>query len=62
MTKQILPIKKFDKKANHKHVKIRTPYKAVRQYEHEFKQKFGKELGDAVHLYMDTMTKQLNIK
>ena len=62
MTNQVVKINKFDKKSNDKHVKTRTPYKAVEQYEREFKHKFGKELGLAVHKYMDTVVKQLNLK
>lgn len=46
----------------HKHVKTRTPYKAVEQYEKKFKGNFAKELASTMKIYMGTVTKQLKVK
>ena len=53
--------KKFNKEANVKHVKTRTVYKPVEQYERKFKRRYGAELGSAVNQYLKTARNQLNV-
>jgi len=61
IVKAVSPIKKkgFKKLADKKHVKTRTPYKAVIDYEKEFKHDYANMIGDVSKNVMTIMTKQL---
>jgi len=52
----------FRQKSSVKHVKTRTPYKVVEEYEKDFKYKFGDNLGNMAIEFLKTVTKQLIVK
>lgn len=62
MTKEAINKQGFKQKSSIKHVKTRTPYKAVEEYEKDFKHKFGENLGDMANEFLKTATKQLIVK
>ena len=54
--------KQFTKKANVKHVKTRTPYKFVNQYEKGFKRAFAGMVGEMADEYVNRTAEMLNVK
>ena len=58
---EIISQKKFNKHANKKSVKTRTPYKFVDEYEKQFKQDFGKMLGAMSSKFIKDMSVKLEI-
>lgn len=62
MAKEVIKKKGFKQASSTKHVKTRTPYKAVDQYEKEFKYAYAEMIGNVANDILKTAAKQLNIK
>lgn len=57
---EIIKQQGFKQKSSLKHVKTRTPYRVVEQYEKQFKYQFGEDLGQMATEFMKVATKHLS--
>ena len=62
MAKSKFNKKKFNQQANKSLVKIRSKYKAVNQYEAEFKARYGQMMARLTSEFIAKATKMLNPK
>jgi len=62
MAKDVIKKKGFKQASSKKHVKTRTPYKAVEEYEKEFKYAYAEMIGDTANALLKMASKQLNVK
>ena len=58
---EVISQKKFNKHANKKSVKTRTPYKFVDDYEKKFKKDFGKMIGEMSKDFIKDISLKLEI-